>query len=188
MGPTPEVFTDPEALIEHLQDLDTLSSADTAAMTELDHGLQTAARLSCDWPDDVELQIAGLLHDLAHPWDGPGQPNHPSIGAAAVREMLGERVAGLIAGHVEAKRYLVAIIPEYRSRLSADSVATLSAQGGPLAPDEAARFASRPERRALVGLRLADDAAKVPGAIVPGLEDWLAPLRGLCERGGRGSP
>jgi predicted HD phosphohydrolase len=176
MGPTPEVFTDPEALIEHLQALGTLSSADTSAMTELDHGLQTAARLSRDWPDDVELQIAGLLHDLAHPWDGAGH------------QLLGARVAELIAGHVEAKRYLVAVTPEYRSRLSADSVATLEAQGGPLAPDEAARFASRPERRALVGLRLADDAAKVPGAVVPGLEEWLAPLRALCERGGRRSP
>ena len=187
MGPTPGVFTDPDALVEHLQALGALTSADTGAMTELDHGLQTAAHLSRDWPDDVELQIAGLLHDLAHPWDDAGQTNHPSIGAAAVRDMLGERVAELIAGHVEAKRYLVAVAPEYRSRLSADSVATLEAQGGPLAPDEAARFASRPERRALVGLRLADDAAKVPGAVVPGLGDWLAPLRGLCARGGRGT-
>src|SRR5580704_1578057 len=99
MGPTPGVFTDPEALIEHLQALGTLTSAETAAMTELDHGLQTAARLSRDWPDDVELQIAGLLHDLAHPWDGrqrghAGGPGRPAGGRRGGSVRGAPRAAG----------------------------------------------------------------------------------------------
>jgi predicted HD phosphohydrolase len=184
MGPA-QVFTDADALLSHLEILATLSSADHPALTELDHALQCADRLRRDWPDDVELQVAGLLHDLAHPWDGAGQTDHASIGAASVGPMLGPRVAGLVAGHVEAKRYLVAVAPDYLARLSADSVATLEAQGGPLSPDAATLFASRPDRGALVGLRLADDAAKVPGAVVPGLASWAATVKGLCRAGVR---
>jgi predicted HD phosphohydrolase len=181
--PALQVFTDAGALINHLEILGTLPSADHPAVTELDHALQCADRLRRDWPEDIELHVAGLLHDLAHPWDGAGQTDHAAIGAAAVRPILGERVAQLIAGHVEAKRYLVAVTPDYLGRLSVDSVATLEAQGGPLSPDEAGRFASRPDRRALVGLRLADDAAKVPGAVVPGLVGWATTLTELCRPG-----
>ena len=32
----------------------------------LDHGLQTAAVLRATHPDDLELQVAGLVHDLGH--------------------------------------------------------------------------------------------------------------------------
>ena len=32
----------------------------------LDHGLQTATGLRATHPDDVELQVAGLVHDLGH--------------------------------------------------------------------------------------------------------------------------
>ena len=32
----------------------------------LDHGLQTAAVLRTSRPDDAELQVAGLVHDLGH--------------------------------------------------------------------------------------------------------------------------
>ena len=35
-------------------------------------------------PDDEELQVAGLVHDLAHVWDAPGQPRHGTMGADAV--------------------------------------------------------------------------------------------------------
>jgi len=183
MGPSPAAFADVDALIGHLQMLATLSSPDAPGLTELDHGLQCASRLSRDWPDDVELQIAGLVHDLAHPWDGAGQVDHAQIGAAAVRAILGPRVADLVAGHVDAKRYLVAVAPEYRARLSADSIATLAAQGGAFGPDEVALFAARPDCQALVGLRLADDAAKSPGAVVPGLSAWRTALVELSRRG-----
>src|SRR5262245_47244388 len=103
------VFETADDLIAHLEGLGNLVSVEDPRMKELDHGLQCAALLARDDRDDVELQIAGLIHDLAHPWDERGQPHHATLGAAAVRQLLGERVAALIAGHVAAKRYLVTV-------------------------------------------------------------------------------
>src|SRR5215510_13579646 len=100
------VFRAADELIEHLELLGTTASVEASGLTELDHGLQCAALLCQRHPNDVELQIAGLVHDLAHPWDGPGQPRHAALGARAVRALLGSRIADLIAGHVPAKRYL----------------------------------------------------------------------------------
>jgi predicted HD phosphohydrolase len=142
-------------------------------MSELDHGLQTAAILRTMHGDDTELQVAGLVHDLAHPWDGPGQPEHHRMGARAVRGLLGERVAFLVEAHVAAKRYLVATDAGYADALSPGSVATLAAQGGPMSPDEVDAVAALPDWSAAVALRRADDRAKVVGAVVPGLDAWL---------------
>ena len=176
------IFADANELIAHLRDLATTESAESAGFFELEHGLQCAALLKGSDPDDVELQVAGLIHDLAHPWDGPGQPFHATMGADAVRGLLGERVASLIEGHVPAKRYLVSTRPEYRALLSADSVMTLEAQGGDLSSDDIARFESTPHWRAMVALRVADDAAKDPTAVVPGLETWEVAIHSLGRR------
>ena len=175
-------FHDADELIEHLEVLGATVSVESEQMTELDHGLQTAALLRHTDPDDFELQIAGLVHDLAHPWDGPGQPRHATMGADAVRGLLGDRVAELIVGHVPAKRFLVAVDPDYFALLSADSVMTLEAQGGPMDPVEVAEFSADPHHRGMVSLRIADDGAKVPGAEVPGLEHWVPVIRSLARR------
>src|ERR1700689_1150668 len=76
--------------------------------SHLDHALQTAAVL-LEWaPDDPELAVAGLVHDIGHLLPGVGDAKHAEAGAAAVRAALGERVAELVGLHVAAKRYLVA--------------------------------------------------------------------------------
>ena len=49
---------------------------------------------------------------------------------------------------------------------------TLAAQGGPLDARAAAAFARGRDAEALVALRHADDAAKVPGADAGTLEAW----------------
>ncbi len=175
-------FTDIDDLIAHLEHLGTLVSVESEQMTELDHGLQTAAILRGTDPDDFELQIAGLVHDLAHPWDGPGQPRHGTMGADAVRTLLGERVASLVQGHVPAKRYLVAAFPEYLAMLSPDSVMTLEQQGGAMDDTEVDEFEADPEHLGMVALRVADDGAKVPGAQVPGLDFWLPTLRSVSRQ------
>src|SRR5205085_1602031 len=112
----------------------------------LAHGLQCAALLAGVAPDDEELQIAGLVHDVGTVlW--PGRPRtHADAGAAAVADLLGGRVAWLVGHHDEAKRYLVTTDPDYRSRLSAASVATLEVQGGRL--DDAVR--ARPSEGKIV--------------------------------------
>jgi predicted HD phosphohydrolase len=172
-------FRDADELITHLQVLGQTISVESDLMTELDHGLQTAALLRHSDADDLELQIAGLVHDVAHPWDGPGQPRHGTMGADAVRGLLGDRVASLVAGHVPAKRYLVATLPEYFALLSPDSVMTLEQQGGPMDDTEVAEFEADPEHIGMVALRAADEGAKVPGAVVPGLEFWVPLIRSL---------
>lgn len=175
-------FEHADELIEHLTMLGSLVSVEDERMTELDHGLQTAALLRASDPDDFELQIAGLVHDLAHPWDSAGQPRHGTMGADAVRDLLGERVASLVAGHVPAKRYLIATIPEYLSVLSPDSVMTLGQQGGAMDDDEVDDFEADPEYLGMVALRVADDGAKVPGAVVPGLDVWIPTIRSLSRQ------
>lgn len=174
-------FHDADELIEHLEVLGATVSVESEQMTELDHGLQTAALLRHTDPDDFELQIAGLVHDLAHPWDGPGQPRHGTMGADAVRALLGDRVASLVQGHVPAKRYLVATIPEYFAMLSPDSVMTLEQQGGPMDDTEVHDFEADPDHLGMVALRVADDGAKVPGAAVPGLDVWIPTIRSLSR-------
>ncbi|MFM8856756.1 MAG: hypothetical protein ACKOI2_06050, partial [Actinomycetota bacterium] len=56
-------FTDVEDLIDHLRVLGDTPSVEADGFSELDHALQTAAILREVAPDDVELHIAGLVHD-----------------------------------------------------------------------------------------------------------------------------
>jgi predicted HD phosphohydrolase len=138
----------------------------------LAHGLQCAALLAAAEPGDLELQVAGLVHDLGT-IVCPGQPSrHARIGADAVRPLFGDRVAALVGGHDQAKRYLVTTDAAYRDCLSSRSIATLRGQGGLLDPTERAGFEQRPEFDALLALRRADDAAKERGRAVPPLEHW----------------
>ena len=167
------VFSTVDDLVAHLRHLATLGSDEGLAFSELDHGLQTASILARDQPDDIELQVAGLAHDLAHPWDGPGQPEHHRMGARSIEGLLGPRVAFLIEAHVDAKRYLVATDATYHDALSPGSVATLRAQGGPMTFDEVAAAESSPDWSAAVALRRADDGAKVVGAEVADLDQWI---------------
>ena len=154
-------------------------SEETAGLSELDHGLQCAYELARDRPDDQELQVAGLVHDIGHRF-GPDE-SHGVLGAEEVRGVLGDRVAGLVEAHVPAKRYLVTTDSSYQSRLSAQSTFTLEVQGGKLAPDEVRRFLSSPYASDAVELRRADDAAKVPGRAVPPLEHWVSALEDLAR-------
>ena len=175
-------FDSVDGLVGHLRELATLGSDEGLAFSELDHGLQTAAILESAYPDDLELQVAGLVHDLAHPWDGPGQPEHHRMGARAVHDLLGERVAFLIEAHVDAKRYLVATDVDYQAALSPGSVLTLEAQGGPLSPEEILAVEQHPDWNAAVALRRADDGSKVVGAVVPDLDHWIAAIHDVAGR------
>lgn len=161
---------------------------DDEAVDLLAHGLQTAHLLAITAPEDAELQVAGLVHDVAHITHPPGL-DHEVEGARLVEPLLGRRVAALVAGHVAAKRYLVATEPAYADGLSAGSIRSLGFQGGALGEDDLAAVETSPQRDGLVALRRADDQAKVPGARVAGLEHWrplveaVAAVAGRAERG-----
>ena len=147
----------------------------------LAHGLQCAALLATVVPDDLELQIAGLLHDVGT-IVAPGQPSrHARIGADTVRPLLGDRVAALVGGHDQAKRYLVTTDATYRECLSPRSLATLRGQGGLLDPTERTAFEQRSEFDALLALRRADDGAKEHGRAVPSLEHWRDAVHELAS-------
>ena len=149
---------------------------DGEGVTMLAHHLQTATQLAVDAPDDLALQVAGLVHDVGTILE-PGSPlTHARTGAEAVRPLLGDRVAELVRQHDQAKRYLVTVDPSYLELLSTQSVATLEVQGGPMDAGTRASFERHPDLEACVALRRADDAAKVPGKSVPPLTHWRTTL------------
>ena len=157
------------------------------AVSQLDHALQTAALLERDFPTDAELAAAGLVHDIGHLLDGGTDETHAGDGAGAVRNALGERVAGIVALHVSAKRYLVATEGAYGGVLSSDSVISLGRQGGAMTEAEASAFRALPWAEDAVTLRRADDSGKVGGLAVRDLAHWVPILRQLSEQAGGAS-
>lgn len=145
----------------------------------LDHGLQTAAILRQQHPDDVELQVAGLVHDLGHVLPPRDTALHGEIAGDFVSGVLGPRVADLVRLHVPAKRYLVAVEDGYGDSLNDGSTYSLEVQGGAMGATEIAEFEDEPEHAAGVILRRADEAAKVHGLAVEPLEAWLPVLAAL---------
>lgn len=156
------------------------------AVSKLEHALQ------CAWharqaKADEELVLAALLHDVGHLFDAEdtvrdprvGVVNHDAIGARWLLERgFSERLARLVGGHVEAKRYLTATRAGYGERLSPASRETLALQGGPMAETDAAVFAAQPDMLDMLRLRAWDEMAKDPEWRGPGLEEY----REMMER------
>jgi predicted HD phosphohydrolase len=156
--------------------------SDEMPFTHLDHARQTAAVLR-EWvPDDEELVVAGLVHDIGHLLPGVGDATHAAAGAHALGATLGERVAILVGLHVEAKRYLVARQSAYTGQLAADSVASLALQGGPMSTEEQLAFEALPHAHDALTLRRADESGKVDGLVVPELGEWMDLVRRLSSR------
>ena len=158
----------------------------TVAVSQLDHALQTAALLEQAHRDDAELAVAGLVHDIGHLLPGGTDEAHAGDAATAVRAALGERVAGIVGLHVEAKRYLVGAEGGYDGELSNDSVVSLRRQGGSLGAEDAEAFARLPLAGDAVALRRADDRGKAEGLEVHPLDWWVPRLRAVSEQAGRG--
>ncbi len=156
----------------------------------VEHGLQCAELLAAWYPEDIELQVAGLLHDLGHhlAMSSGHEPvhddelRHGDRGAELVQDILGRRVGELIALHVPAKRFLVTYDEDYGAGLSPVSVRTLAVQGGPMTSDEVAHYRSLQNWTAALTLRRADDLAKVRGQATRSLSEWTSSLRLLAAR------
>jgi predicted HD phosphohydrolase len=176
----PAVDSGLAALIALLTSLDGVFDAPPPDGDPVDlsqHGLHCADLLRTRRPDDVGRQLAGLVHDVGH---AAGGGEHAVAGAATVRPVLGDRVADLVAAHVDAKRYLAAVERDYE--LSPPSVTSLDRQGGAMTPGERKRFTARPDAADAIRLRRADEAAKVVGRVVPGLAAWVPRLRAYAGR------
>ncbi len=153
-------------------------------VTQLEHALQ-AAHLAGEAGADEETVLAALLHDIGHVLDRGhlhedlGVIDHDEQGAAWLRERgFSERLVQLVAGHVAAKRFLVATNPHYGGRLSSSSVRTLELQGGPMSPEEVAAFEGDPLMKEKLRMRSWDEQAKEPGAAVAQLDSY----REMLER------
>lgn len=155
-------------------------------IAQLEHALQSAALAADDGAVEA-LVAAALLHDVGHllDLDRPGSRDvdlrHEDSGAAWLRPLLPVAVTAPIALHVRAKRYLCAVEPDYLAILSPGSIRSLELQGGAMSAAEVAAFEAQPGHADAVRLRRWDDAAKVVGLEVPGLNTYVDLLEGLAS-------
>lgn len=153
------------------------------AVTQLEHALQ-AAHFARKTGAGAVLVTAALLHDIGHllhelPDDAPEQgvdDRHEELGRRWLARWFGPDVVEPVRLHVDAKRYLCTAEPAYRQHLSPPSLLSLELQGGPMSEAEAALFQSSPHCAGAVALRRWDDAAKVPGMVVAGIEEYVSIL------------
>jgi predicted HD phosphohydrolase len=147
---------------------------------QLAHALQTAAHATAAGASE-QLVAAALLHDVGTVLMlGLGvRGRYEQTGPAFLAELFPPAVTEPITLHVAAKRYLCAVDPDYTAVLSASSVRSLVRQGGPMAADEIAALEASPAWSDAVALRRWDDAAKVEGAVVPGLATYEPLLRAV---------
>ena len=142
------------------------------AISQLEHMVQ-AAELARDEGADEELILAAFCHDVGH-FCAPltadnrmgelGRQGHERVGAHWLHGLgFPARLCELVAGHVDAKRYLCVREPGYLNGLSLASRQTLDWQGGPMSEAEASAFESNPLCADILRLRRWDEAAKVPG-------------------------
>ncbi len=163
------------------------------SVSQLEHALQTAQIARDEGGKDEEV-IAALLHDIGHIWPDDasvmtsvGVVQHDGLGAETLRSLgFSDAVAAIVAGHVEAKRYLVGSDSEYAAQLSEASVESLRLQGGPMSPEEADAFSRTSWFGEKVRLRLRDDQGKTPGLATAGLEEYRELLTNHLEGQGGG--
>jgi [1-hydroxy-2-(trimethylamino)ethyl]phosphonate dioxygenase len=145
-------------------------------VTQLEHALQ-CGELAREAGAPPSLVVAALLHDIGHlmlPEAFPAESDdrHEAVGARLLRHWFREAVVVPVALHVRAKRYLVAVDPGYRATLSEASARSLALQGGALTAWEVGAFEVLRYADAALALRRWDDAGKVPGRVLPPLDEF----------------
>ncbi len=149
-------------------------------VTQLEHALQSAQLAQADGGGD-ELVTAALLHDLGHLLNPQGDTpsargiddQHQYFAIPFIRSLFRPAVVEAIRLHVDAKRALCALEPDYYEALSEDSKRSLTLQGGVFSREETEAFMAKPFAANAVKVRRWDDAAKVPGEVTPPLQRYL---------------
>jgi gamma-butyrobetaine dioxygenase len=126
------------------------------------------------------LVAAALLHDIGHLL-GEDEDRHGEAGARWLGQWFGTAVTEPVRLHVPAKRYLCAADAGYLGLLSAESVRTLSLQGGPMTAAEMAAFEALPHAQEAVAVRRWDDQAKDPAVTAPRFAHFAPLLEALVR-------
>lgn len=159
------------------------------AVSQMEHALQ-CAQLAEAAGETSDTIVAALLHDVGHLIAAENRGHHDDtqehndlheyIALPFLRSVLPEAVLEPIRLHVDAKRYLCAVEPDYWGTLSSASKHSLEQQGGPYSQDAAAVFLQQPYALESVRLRRYDDFAKVPQKATPDLAYFTARLRSIA--------
>jgi len=135
-------------------------------VTQLMHMVQ-CANLAIKEGCDDEMILAAFFHDIGHLLEHDeemgsfGKKDHDKLGHDLLLQYgFSERVAKLVASHVETKRYLTYKEPGYYEKLSDASKATLQYQGGPMNEEEAAAYENDPLIKEYIRIRYWDDLGK----------------------------
>ena len=150
-------------------------------VSQLEHALQTAQRAEEAGAGD-ELITAALLHDLGHllnlqgatPTERGIDDQHQYFAIPFLRPIFPAAVVEAIRLHVDAKRALCALEPDYYEALSEDSKRSLTLQGGIFSREETEAFLAKPFAQDAIRVRRWDDAAKIPGEVTPPIGQYLA--------------
>jgi phosphonate degradation associated HDIG domain protein len=150
-------------------------------VTQLEHALQ-AAQLAEQAGAAPELVTAAFLHDLGHLLNLQGETptargiddQHQYYALPFLRPLFPPSVIEAIRLHVDAKRALCALEPDYYPSLSEDSKRSLTLQGGIFARAQVEAFMARPFAADALRVRRWDDHAKVPGHSTPPLSHYLS--------------
>lgn len=149
-------------------------------VSQLEHALQ-AAHLAERADAGDELVTAALLHDIGHMLNPQGDTpsawgiddQHQHVAIPYVRALFPPAVVEAIRLHVDAKRALCALEPDYYEALSEDSQRSLTLQGGIFSREETEAFLAKRFAEEAMRVRRWDDSAKVAGEKTPALAHFL---------------
>ena len=139
------------------------------AVTQMEHALQAATFAKRNNASDA-LITASLLHDIGHllhelPDNAPDHgvdDLHEELAALFLNKYFVQEVVEPVKLHVQAKRYLCFVDPNYYNTLSEPSRQSLALQGGFMNADEATDFEKFQNYKEAVLLRTWDELAKDP--------------------------
>jgi phosphonate degradation associated HDIG domain protein len=184
-------MTDPR--LQQISDLLNTKADGMYGLSEINqrqHAVQAAWLAERTGCSDAMI-VASLLHDVGHmvhdlgnsPAEAGIDDQHEERGYQFLAGMFGAEVIEPVRLHVAAKRYLCATEPDYYSKLSRDSVLSLSLQGGPMLAAEVVAFDALPGSAAAAQLRRFDEQAKIRNLKTPGIEHFLPYVAGCLLPG-----
>jgi phosphonate degradation associated HDIG domain protein len=160
-------------------------------VSQLEH-MSQSAQLAIEQGSDDEIVLAAFFHDIGHicvaqntsnSMDGYGIKRHEKVGADYIRSKgFPERIAKLVEGHVQAKRYLTYKHEEYYNSLSEASKKTLEFQGGRMSKSESDSFESYTLFETSILMRKWDELAKETDFPIIDLNDMKHRARNVLAR------